>query len=72
MGCSSANIIEENKNNNNNNISNNLNNKNQKKKDIYKIKRKGRPGDDESVIELTEKRRTGTSCKRRNRNIKSI
>ena len=55
MGCSSANIIEENKNNNNNDISNNLNNKNQNKKDIYKIKRKGRPGDDESVIELTEK-----------------
>ena len=56
MGCSSANIIEENKNNNNNDISNNLNNKNQNKKDIYKIKRKGRPGDDESVIELTEKK----------------
>ena len=55
MGCSSANIKEENEKNPNNDNLNILNKKNPQKKDVYKIKRKGRPGDDESIIELSEK-----------------
>ena len=55
MGCSSANIKEENEKNPNNDNLNISNKKNLQKKDVYKIKRKGRPGDDESIIELSEK-----------------
>ena len=55
MGCTSANIIEEKVKNPNNDTSTISNIKNPSKKDVYKIKRKGRPGDDESILELTEK-----------------
>ena len=49
MGCSSANIIEEKK---QNPISETAQIKN--KKDVYKIKRKGQPDDDDSIIQLSE------------------
>ena len=55
MGCSSANIIEEKARNPVSETSSILTLKNPQKKEVYKIKRKGRPGDDESIIELTEK-----------------
>ena len=58
MGCSSANIIDDkikNPNNPNNETSSLLTIKSNKKKDIYKIKRKGRPDDDDSIIQLSEK-----------------
>ena len=55
MGCSSANIIDEKEKKTNNDTSTISNVKNLNKKDVYKIKRKGRPSDDESIIELTEK-----------------
>ena len=49
MGCSSANIIEDKK---QNPISETAQIKN--KKDVYKIKRKGQPDDDDSIIQLSE------------------
>ena len=55
MGCSSANIKEENEKNPNNDNLNISNKKNLQKKDVYKIKRKGHPTDDNSFIELPEK-----------------
>ncbi len=55
MGCSSANIIEEKARNPVSETASILTLKNPQKKEVYKIKRKGRPGDDESIIELTEK-----------------
>ena len=58
MGCSSANIIDDkikNLNNPNNETSSLLTIKSNKKKDVYKIKRKGRPDDDDSIIQLSEK-----------------
>ena len=58
MGCSSANIIDDkikNPNNPNNETSSLLTIKSNKKKDVYKIRRKGRPDDDDSIIQLSEK-----------------
>ena len=58
MGCSSANIIDDkikNPNNPNNETSSLLTIKSHKKKDVYKIRRKGRPDDDDSIIQLSEK-----------------
>ena len=50
MGCSSANIIEEKAGNPVSETSSILTLKNPQKKEVYKIKRKGRPDDDDSII----------------------